>query len=62
MRELGPPPSLRYLDVRSLSELTVGDVRQLLTEYSWLSRALGPAQLPDRPVDNGAPAAGSASG
>ena len=38
--ELGPPPSLRFLETRSVLELTVGDVSSLLKEYHWLSRAL----------------------
>ena len=39
IRRLGPPPSLRFLQTRSVAELTVGDVRELLAEYQWLSRA-----------------------
>ena len=40
IRELGPPPSLRFLDCRSVSELTMGEVRALFAEYVWLCRAL----------------------
>ena len=39
-RQLGPAPSLRFLECRTVADLTIGDVRQLLTEYAWLSRAL----------------------
>jgi hypothetical protein len=40
IQEHGSPPSLQYLDVRNVGELTIGDVRQLLQEYQWLSRVL----------------------
>lgn len=39
IRELGPPPSLRYIDVRSVNELKLGDVEAILEGYKWLSRA-----------------------
>ena len=44
--QLGPPPALRFLNARSLSELTIGDMRALLAEYQWLSRAYGDCSLP----------------
>ena len=34
----GPPPSLRFLETRSVVELTVGEVADLLEEFKWLSR------------------------
>ena len=41
-----PPPSLRFLETRSVNELTVGDVAAMLEEYRWLSRALRPPPQP----------------
>jgi hypothetical protein len=40
MRQLGPPPSLRFLETRSELELNVGEVKALLQEYVWLSTAM----------------------
>ena len=39
-RELGDEPTLRFLETRSVLDLTVGDVAGLLEEYKWLSSAL----------------------
>ena len=39
-RELGEEPTLRFLETRSVLDLTVGDVAGLLEEYKWLSSAL----------------------
>ena len=33
----GPPPSLRFLETRSVVELNVGEVADLLEEFKWLS-------------------------
>ena len=41
-RELGPAPSLAFLDSRTVQELKMGDIQRLLNEYRWLSRALKP--------------------
>ena len=38
--ERGPVPSLRFLHTRSVLELNMGEVGQLLEEYKWLSQAL----------------------
>ena len=38
--ERGPVPSLRFLETRSVLELTMGEVAELLEEYKWLSQAL----------------------
>jgi len=44
LRELAtPPPSLRFLETRSVLELTMGDIASLHEEYRWLSHALRPA-------------------
>jgi hypothetical protein len=40
VRRFGAPPSLRFLETRSVVELTMGEVGDLLQEYQWLSRAL----------------------
>lgn len=40
INDLGPPPGLRFLATRSMFELSMGDVADLLEEYKWLSRAV----------------------
>ena len=40
LTDLGAPPMLRFLRTRSVDELTIGEVSQLLDEYKWLSSAL----------------------
>ena len=34
------PPQLRFLEVGTADELSLGDVAELLAEYKWLSRNL----------------------
>jgi hypothetical protein len=39
-RPEGPAPSLRFLATQGIEELAVGDLSQLLSEYTWLSHAI----------------------
>jgi len=46
----GPGPSLRFLATQGIEELAVGDLSQLLSEYTWLSHAIRRLDEPQQRV------------
>jgi len=62
LREIGPPPKLSFLETRSVTELSIGEVRTLLAEYQWLSRASSLLTSTSEPCGGGGKGSGDGRG